>query len=76
MKEGHCSNMDGPRGCHIGWSKSDRGEILCDMPYMWNLKRNDTNELTKQKETHRLRKGMIARGKGYSRSLGLINYCI
>ena len=23
---------------------------------MWNLKRNDTNELTKQKETHRLRK--------------------
>ena len=21
---------------------------------MWNLKRNDTNELTKQKETHRL----------------------
>ena len=24
-------------------------------PYMWNLKRNDTNELTKQKETHRLR---------------------
>ena len=23
---------------------------------MWNLKRNNTNELTKQKETHRLRK--------------------
>jgi len=23
---------------------------------MWNLKRNDKNELTKQKETHRLRK--------------------
>ena len=23
---------------------------------MWNLKRNDTNKLTKQKETHRLRK--------------------
>ena len=22
---------------------------------MWNIKRNDTNELTKQKETHRLR---------------------
>ena len=29
-------------------------EILYDIPYMWNLKRNDTNELTKQKETHRL----------------------
>ena len=24
---------------------------------MWNLKRNDTNELTKQKETHRRREG-------------------
>ena len=26
---------------------SDReGEITYDIPYMWNLKRNDTNELT------------------------------
>ena len=42
--------MDEPRQCHTEGSKSDReGEIL------WNLKRNDTNELTKQKETHRLR---------------------
>ena len=31
------------------------GEILYDTPYMWNLKRNDINELKKQKETHRLR---------------------
>ena len=47
------------------YSKLDRkGEILYDIPYTWDLKRNDTNELTKQKETHRLRKGMIARGKG------------
>ena len=30
--------------------------ISYDTPYMWNLKRNDTNELTKQKETHRLTK--------------------
>ena len=38
-------------------SKSDReGEISYDIPYMWNLKRNDTNKLTKQNETHRLRK--------------------
>ena len=30
------------------------GEIQYDNPYMWNLKRNDTKELTEQKETHRL----------------------
>ena len=48
--------MNGPRDCHTEWSKSDRGgEISYDIPYMWNLKRNDTIELTKQKETHRLR---------------------
>ena len=50
--------MDGPRECHTEWSKSDREEeISYDIPYMWNLKRSDTNELTKQKATHRLRKG-------------------
>ena len=38
--------MDGPRKCHNEWSKSDReGEISYGIPYMWNLKRNDTNEL-------------------------------
>ena len=40
--------------------KSDREEIAYDTLYMWNLKRNDTNELTKQKQTHRL---MVAWGK-------------
>ena len=46
--------------------KSDRErEKSYDTPYMWNLKRNDINDLTKQKETHRLRKQlMVARGKG------------
>ena len=39
-------------------SQTER-EILYDIPYMWNLKRNDTNELTKQKETHRLRKQLV-----------------
>ena len=47
MKNVICSNMDGPRECHTEWSKSDReGEILYNISYMWNLKRNDTNELT------------------------------
>ena len=32
--------------------KSDReGEISYDIPYMWNLKRNDTSELTYKTET-------------------------
>ena len=46
--------------------KSDReGEISHSIPCMWNLKINDTNELTKQKETHRLRKQpIVAGGKG------------
>ena len=47
--------MNGPRDCYTEWSKSDReGEILYGIPYMWNLKRNNTNKLTKQKGTHRL----------------------
>ena len=42
------SNMDGPQECHTEWSKSDReGQILYNISYMWNLKRNDTNESTK-----------------------------
>ena len=36
-------------------SEDRKGEILYDIPYMGNLKINDINELTKQKETHRLR---------------------
>ena len=33
-----CGNMDGPRDCHTERSKSDReGEILYDIPYMYNL---------------------------------------
>jgi len=36
---------------------------------MWSLKRNDTNELTKQKETHRHREqtyGLKGRNGGYN----------
>ena len=41
------SNTDGTRECHIEGSKSDReGKILYGIPYVWNLKRNYTNELT------------------------------
>ena len=48
--------MDGLRDFVTEWNKSGReGEILLDILYKWNLKRNDTNELAKQKQTQRLR---------------------
>ena len=54
--------MDGPRDCHTEERrdclslKSDRErETSYDIAYMRNRKRNDANELTKQKQTHRLR---------------------
>ena len=51
-----CSNMDRRGDCHAEWSESDReGGILHDIPYMWSVKRNYTNELTKHKQAHRLR---------------------
>ena len=41
-------------------------EKYSDIPYMWNLKRNDTNELTYKTETHSLRErtyGCWGRGR-------------
>ena len=37
---------------HITSRREVEGEILYDVPYMWNLKRNDMNELTYKTETH------------------------
>ena len=38
--------MNGLRECYTKWSKSDReGEISYDISYVWNIKRNDTNEV-------------------------------
>ena len=40
-----CNDMDGPRDCHTEWSKSARErQISYDIAYMWNLKKNGTNE--------------------------------
>ena len=33
------------------------------MPCKWNLKRNDTNELTEEKETHSLREELTVTGE-------------
>ena len=39
--------MHGPRECHTKGSKSDReGKISYDIPHVWNLNTNYTNELT------------------------------
>ena len=50
-----CHNMDGPRNCYSGCKSNREGEILYDILYMWNLKINNTNVLTKQKEINRLK---------------------
>ena len=44
---------------HRRWNEASKnsgweGEISYDIPYMWNQKRNGTNELTKRKHAHRL----------------------
>ena len=44
--------MDGPGDHHTKWSKSDgERQISCDITYMWNLKKYDTNELIYKTET-------------------------
>ena len=38
----------------LSWTKLDRErEIQCDILYMWNLKRNDTNEVRKQTDSEK-----------------------
>ena len=69
-----CSNMDGPRACHTEWSELDReGEISCGMLHMWNLKRNDTNELNLQrrKRLTDLENELMVAGVGGRDSWGL-----
>ena len=61
--------MDRPT---VSYCKSDReGEISYDFPFMWNLKRNDTNEFTYKTErlTDLENELMVAEGNGYLGSL-------
>ena len=85
QKEGHnviCSNMDGPRDC--GTVMSDReGEVSYDIPPMWDLKRNNTNELTytteRQSQTQKMNLWLLdGRTEGrYSQGIcnGHVQYC-
>ena len=43
---------------------------------MWSLKRKDANELTKHKETHRLRKQTYGEGEGIVREFGTDMYTL
>ena len=57
--------MDGPRESHTEWRKPDRkGKISYNIPYMWNLKRNYGNEITKQRITDLEKELTVAEGKG------------
>ena len=45
-----CRDVDGPRVCHIEWSKSERGKQIPYIDaYMWNLK-NATGDLIHKEE--------------------------
>ena len=52
--------MDGPRDNHI---KSEKDKYH-DITYVCNIKKNDTNELKKQKQTHRHRKQIYGYQRG------------
>ena len=40
-----CSEVDGPRGCHTEWSKSEREkQIPYANTYIWNLKKKGHEE--------------------------------
>ena len=72
--------MDGPTECHTerGWPERE-GEIVCDIPYTWEM--IQTNLLTKQKQTHRLREWAYGcwgkvRGKGIVREFGMGTYTL
>ena len=44
--------MNGLIEYYTKWSKSDReGEISYDISYVWNIKRNDTNEVAYKTDT-------------------------
>ena len=59
-----CSHMEGPRDYNSKWSKADRErQISYDTAYMWNLKNNTneciskTNRLTDIENRHSYQRG-------------------
>ena len=68
--------MDGLEIVILNEVKSHRErQISYDVPYTWNIKRNDANELTKQKEKHRRRERTYGcQGEGVVREFGMDMY--
>ena len=63
----YCDRPNAPRSASCGETEgqADReGKISYNIPYMWNLKRNDTNELIYQTETDLENELTVARGWG------------
>ena len=54
--------MDGPRDGYTKCSKSDRKRQIQGIVYMWNLKRNGTNELIYKIEIDSQRKRLLRFG--------------
>ena len=49
----------------LKWSKPDREkQISYDIAYMWNLKKNETNELIYNRRTNRENKLIVTKEKG------------
>ena len=46
-----CCNMDGSRDYLTKWTKSYQRQVSYDITYMWNLYKNDTNELIYKTQT-------------------------
>ena len=60
-----CNNMDGPRGYHAEWNKSDRERRTPpDLTEARNLKHETNEEANKQNPTCKYRELMGATGEG------------
>ena len=60
-----CSNMDGLRGHHTKWIKSEKNNSHM-LSLIYGILKKGTNKLIKQKQTHRYRRQIY----GYQRRKG------
>ena len=71
--------MGGSRECHTERKKSYReAEMSYDVPYIWNLKRNDTNELTykTERDSDLENEVIVTGGKGQLKDFRKVMYTL